>query len=134
MVEKELLSNLKHAGINKLKYTFQDKANLYFIQEFCEGGEFINFIKLNINKLTEEVKIFYIAEIVNILEYLHTNGITHRDLKVTSFSIQPENLMLDSKGHLKLIDFGTAEITNCKILTPQFKEHILKLKQKSDQL
>lgn len=42
--------------------------------------------------------------------------------------------MLDSKGHLKLIDFGTAEITNCKILTPQFKEHILKLKQKSDQL
>ena len=83
MVEKELLSNLKHPGINKLKYTFQDKANLYFIQEFCEGGEFINFIKLNINKLTEEVKIFYIAEIVNILEYLHTNGITHRDLKVT---------------------------------------------------
>lgn len=42
--------------------------------------------------------------------------------------------MLDNKGHLKLIDFGTAEITNCKILSAQFKEHILKLKQKSDQL
>ena len=82
MVEKELLSQLKHSGIVRLKYTFQDKANLYFVQEYCEGGEFINFIKLNINKLTEEVKIFYIAEIVNILEYLHSNGITHRDLKV----------------------------------------------------
>ena len=53
MVEKELLSAMKHPGINKLKYTFQDKANLYFVQEYCEGGEFINFIKSNIDKLTE---------------------------------------------------------------------------------
>jgi serine/threonine protein kinase len=53
MVEKELLSIFKHNGIVKLKYTFQDKANLYFIQEYCEGGEFINFIKVNIGKLTQ---------------------------------------------------------------------------------
>jgi serine/threonine protein kinase len=69
---------------------------------------------LNIAKLTEEGKRFYIAEIVNLLEYLHTNGITHRDLK-------PENLMLDSQGHLKLIDFGTADITNCTLLSNEFK-------------
>lgn len=42
--------------------------------------------------------------------------------------------MLDRRGHLKLIDFGTAEITNCKLLTAQFKEHILKLKKKSEEL
>ena len=42
--------------------------------------------------------------------------------------------MLDRRGHLKLIDFGTAEITNATILKPEFKEHILKLKQKADQL
>lgn len=89
MVEKELLSQLKHSGIVKLKYTFQDKANLYFIQEYCEGGEFINFIKLNIAKLTEELKVFYIAEIINILEYLHTNGVTHRDLKVPALLLSP---------------------------------------------
>jgi hypothetical protein len=29
--------------------------------------------------------------------------------------------MLDKRGHLKLIDFGTAEITNCNILKPEFK-------------
>jgi serine/threonine protein kinase len=51
MVEKELLSCMKHPGIVKLRYTFQDKAILYFIQEYCEGGEFINFIKANITRL-----------------------------------------------------------------------------------
>lgn len=42
--------------------------------------------------------------------------------------------MLDKRGHLRLIDFGTAEITNCTLLKPQFKEHILTLKKKSDEI
>lgn len=67
---------------------------------------------------------FYIAEIVNVLEYLHTSGITHRDLK-------PENIMLSKDGHLKLIDFGTAEITRCTLLDPKFKEDIEKQKKAS---
>lgn len=82
MVEKELLSYMKHPGIVKLRYSFQDKQSLYFVLEYCEGGDFINFIKNNIGKLTEEAKIFYIGEIVNLLEYIHKSGVTHRDLKV----------------------------------------------------
>jgi serine/threonine protein kinase len=34
------------------------------------------------NSLNENIKRFYVAEIVNVLEYLHKNGITHRDVKV----------------------------------------------------
>ena len=82
MVEKELLTCMQHPGVVHLRYTFQDKSSLYFIQEFCQGGEFINFIKLNSDRLNERIRVFYVAEMVNLLEYLHSNGITHRDLKV----------------------------------------------------
>lgn len=37
-----------------------------------------------------------------MLQYLRDEGIVHRDLK-------PENLLLDAEGHLKLIDFGSAD-------------------------
>lgn len=56
-----MLSVLKHPAIIKLRYAFQDKKALCFVLEWCEGGQFLEFIKLNINSLNEEIKRFYIA-------------------------------------------------------------------------
>jgi 3-phosphoinositide dependent protein kinase-1 len=56
---------------------------------------------MNSKLFTEEMRVFYVAEIVSVLEYLHGVGVTHRDLK-------PENIILSKEGHLKLVDFGTA--------------------------
>lgn len=92
--------------------------------EYCHGGDFTNFIRLNHKHLTNEMRVFYISEIVSILEYLHKNGITHRDLK-------PENIMLSKNGHIKLIDFGTAEITRCTLLDEKFKTNIAEQKKAS---
>ena len=43
-------------------------------------------------------------------------------------------MLLDKRGHLKLIDFGTAEISECSLLKPEFKEHVIKLKKKAEEL
>ena len=50
-------------------------------------------------RFSPSATLFYSAEIVCCLEYLHGLDIVYRDLK-------PENLLLDREGHLKIVDFG----------------------------
>ena len=46
--------------------------------------------------------VYYAAEIVLALEFVHGKNIMHRDLK-------PENIMFGEDGHLRVIDFGDAK-------------------------
>lgn len=82
MVEREILCRLDHPGIIKLNASFTDPSRLYFVLEYCEGGQFKDFLKLHFGRLSFDVVAFYVGEIVNVLEYLHANGVVHRDLKV----------------------------------------------------
>lgn len=54
-------------------------------------------------RFPDHVAKFYAAEVVLALEYLHNRGIVYRDLK-------PENLLLDSNGHIRITDFGFAKL------------------------
>jgi len=103
-MEREVLLKLNHPNIIKLYSSFQDKSKLYFVLEYCPGGEFSDYLRVQRQLIKEQIK-FYAAEIISIIEYLHANGVAHRDMK-------PENLLLNEDGHLKVIDFGTAKYIN----------------------
>ncbi len=51
-------------------------------------------------EIPESWSQFYVAELVLALDAVHRMGYVHRDVK-------PENMLMDSRGHLKLADFGT---------------------------
>src|SRR5689334_15254070 len=69
--------------------------------EYIIGGDFGDILH-NYCALEEEVARFYIAEMVLAIDYLHSLGVVHRDLK-------PDNILLDKNGHIKLTDFGLSE-------------------------
>jgi 5'-AMP-activated protein kinase, catalytic alpha subunit len=66
--------------------------------EFVEGGDLFDAIS-NASKLSEDVTKQYFSQIVLGLEYLHSQGITHRDMK-------PENILIGEGGKIKIADFG----------------------------
>jgi len=89
-----------------LFWTFHDKSKLYFILEHAPNGDFSEFLQRQKICPVEIIK-FYAGEIVNMLEYIHSQRIAHRDLK-------PENILIDENFHLKLTDFATAKVLTQK--------------------
>lgn len=104
--EKLILKSFKTRLVVKLVATFQTESKLYFVLENVPNGELAKYIRLRGKLPLEEVR-FCAAEILLMLEYIHSLGVVHRDLK-------PENILVDEHNHLKLIDFGTADVLPIK--------------------
>ena len=68
------------------------------ILDFLRGGDLFTRLSKEVMFTEEDVK-FYLAELTLALEHLHSLGIVYRDLK-------PENLLLDHRKNIKIVDFG----------------------------
>ena len=69
--------------------------------DFFDGGELFSHLK-NEGRFSQKRSKFYSGEICLALKCLHSNGIIYRDLK-------PENVLLDTEGHVKITDFGLSK-------------------------
>ncbi|MCO5562901.1 hypothetical protein L7F22_016537 [Adiantum nelumboides] len=97
--ERKVLSMLSHPFLPSLHAHFQSEKHVFFIMDFCSGGD-LNVLqqKQPMKRFSESITRFYAAEIVVALEYLHQKGIIYRDLK-------PENILIQGNGHIMLTDF-----------------------------
>ena len=102
--ERNILASVEDEFLTKLYFAFQSDDKLYFVTDYCPGGDLFEQLKV-IGSLSEEVAQFYITQVAMAQGYLHKNNIVYRDLK-------PENILIDSKGNIKLTDFGLSKKKN----------------------
>lgn len=99
--ERQVLEQVSHPFIVQMTHAFQTPRKLYFVLEYCPGGELF-FHLSRAGRFSESRTRFYAAELVLAIQYLHQMDIIYRDLK-------PENVLLDAEGHVKLTDFGLSK-------------------------
>jgi serine/threonine protein kinase len=78
---------------------FQDATSFYIMMDYVPGGDLVTHLQ-TLDTFNKEEARFYTAELVEAVDYIHTTlGYMHRDIK-------PDNVVLDERGHVRIVDFG----------------------------
>lgn len=96
--EINALKHLSHPNIVKLEEVLQNSKYIGIVLEYASGGEFYKYIQKK-RRLKEGVACRLFAQLTSGVQYMHSKGLVHRDLKL-------ENLLLDKHENLIITDFG----------------------------
>ncbi|KAF0643679.1 hypothetical protein FPSE5266_01188 [Fusarium pseudograminearum] len=105
MIESEidLLKNLHHDNIVKYIGFVKSDDCLNIILEYCENGSLHSICK-SYGKFPENLVGVYMTQVLQGLQYLHEQGVIHRDIKGA-------NILTTKDGTVKLADFGVSTST-----------------------
>lgn len=73
-----LQGSVRHPFIVKLNYAFTSESKLFFVLEYCPGGELFFYLS-QIGRFKEEAAKFYAANVLLALEHLHSLNILYRE-------------------------------------------------------
>lgn len=105
--ELDVLMRLRHPGLPLVYDYFEEEKKSYLVMELIEGLSLRQYLD-KFGKVEQEYAIAWAEELLEIFAYLHEQRPTviYRDLK-------PSNIMVDTTGHIKLIDLGAALLKRC---------------------
>ena len=105
MVQREfiILQQIQHPNVVGFKFCMINKTIIYLVMNYIRGGDLKEMVDRHKPKV--DTLLLWFAELVLALDYIHSLGIIHRDVK-------PANCMIDTSGHLKLIDFGLSKMVS----------------------
>jgi hypothetical protein len=102
VIEAKSAGRLNHPGVVSVyDVTDDDAGRPCLVLEFVEGTTLDRVMSKDLVPLPRALDI--VAQVARALDYAHTNGIVHRDVK-------PANIMLTASGQAKLSDFGIAKM------------------------
>jgi hypothetical protein len=96
--EIKLMERLNHPYVVRLLETIENAKRIHIVMEFAGGGNLCNYVKAR-RRLPEPEARKIFLQILLAVEYMHSLGIIHRDIKL-------ENVLFDSSRDMKLVDFG----------------------------
>lgn len=100
--EVAVMHRLQHPNIVRIHEVMATKSKIYLVMEYVRGGDMFSKI-IRRGRLTESMARRYFQQLVWTIQYCHTKGVVHRDIK-------PQNLLLDLEGNIKVSDFGLAAL------------------------
>ncbi len=104
MQEARAVAKLQHPAVVSIYEVAEDKGHVFLALELMEGGTLKEFVDRE--GAIEPRRLFeWMLGPAKALALAHRRGVVHRDIK-------PSNLMFDDHGHLKLMDFGLADVTD----------------------
>lgn len=101
--EARSAGGLQHPNIVTIYDIGQTNSSAYIVMEFVEGETLLD--RMNQGGLDPQETFQILEKAAAGLDYAHEKGVLHRDVK-------PANIMIDSSGKLKIMDFGVARITS----------------------
>lgn len=93
---------MSHPNIIHFNHCFEDEINVYMQLDLCPYGSLLDLLRVR-RRYTEPEVRFYLVQLIGACDYMHTNSVIHRDLKLG-------NLMIDEDMNLKVGDFGLAAL------------------------
>jgi len=114
--EAQAVASLDHPNILPIYEVSESEDGLpFFSMKFAEKGSLHD----NVASLRDEPRkcVQLMAKVVRAVEYAHSRGVLHRDLK-------PGNILLDDRSEPLVSDFGLAKTTGCKQRSYKIADYI----------
>jgi hypothetical protein len=120
--EIKIMEQLSHPRIARMYEAVETPKRMHLIMECLDGGNLCSYVKAK-RRLSEDESRRIFFQILQAIDYLHSLGVSHRDIKL-------ENVLFVNDRDIKLIDFGFSTVCqpgkklkvfcgtpSCKLLT-----------------
>lgn len=102
--EANIMKSLNHTSIPRITTIEEDGDSIFIIMDYVDGMSIKSWL-MRKGKINQEIVVTWMKQITQVVMYLHNRKqpIFYRDMK-------PDNVMIQSDGNIKLLDFGISVV------------------------